>query len=209
MALRRVLKEPQRSEALSRSNFKYREELPRRPSALAAAVVNAALGRGAPGGRRVLARERLRAALAAALNPAGPLHNCGSETALTIAASSPRPPATGEFTYALGEDGKEFKESPANEFVSDPSMAKKKVSRPRPLRSPPLGSRAALLTAQPPSHPTRDPPGAAPFLRAVTCERAGDEVARGRPAREQQIAPSTQPAPFSRATAAAGSRRNP
>lgn len=48
MALRRVLKEPQRSEALSRSNFKYREELPRRPSALAAAVVNAALGRGAP-----------------------------------------------------------------------------------------------------------------------------------------------------------------
>jgi len=54
-ALRRVLKEPQRSEALSRSNFKYRE-----------------------------------------------------------------------FTYALDEAGKEFKESAPSEFWSDPSLKPKK-----------------------------------------------------------------------------------
>ena len=38
---------------------------------------------------------------------------------------SPRHVA-GAFTSALGEDGKEFKESAASEFYSDPSMVKKK-----------------------------------------------------------------------------------
>jgi hypothetical protein len=53
----------------------------------------------------------------------------------------PRRAAAGEFTYALGEDGKEFKESPAFEFYSDPSLAKKKV-RPfgRTTRLLPRGS---------------------------------------------------------------------
>ena len=142
-ALRKVLKEPQRSEALSRSNFKYRERTggkgaPHAPRRCAHARGRAGAGAGprAACPPRLAARHARRARrppLAALPRPPRrqQLPHPPPPPLPSPRLASPRLAVTGEFTYALGEDGKEFKESPAFEFYSDPSMAKKKV---RPFR---------------------------------------------------------------------------